>query len=172
MRMHLDFTPIQKELEKLERQSVTVGVLDPDKRAAKPDMSKGLTRMSSADAQQGLGGSSIPRRYIKRGGNKKAPTLRRLAFWLDKDRGIFSSVLMNPKNEQLIKLAQEFAIVNKTPQDEARLEKIARALVRNPILRGDYGSNSPDTKKRKGFDHFGIQTGTLFNNIKAKYQRW
>ncbi len=49
-----------------------------------------------------------------------------------------------------------------------RVENLLQAVVRNPILRGDYGNNSEITKKIKGFNRFGIDTAQLFKNIKAK----
>jgi hypothetical protein len=48
-----------------------------------------------------------------------------------------------------------------------RVENLMQAIVRNPILRGDYGSNSELTKKIKTFDRYMIDTGQLFKAIKA-----
>jgi hypothetical protein len=48
------------------------------------------------------------------------------------------------------------------------MENLAQAIIRNPILRGDYGSNSALTRKIKGFDRFMFDTGQLFQSIKAK----
>lgn len=52
--------------------------------------------------------------------------------------------------------------------NKKRLENLMQAIVRNPILRGDYGHNSPVTVKIKGFDRVMIDTGTFFRAIKAK----
>jgi hypothetical protein len=43
-----------------------------------------------------------------------------------------------------------------------------QAIVRNPILRGDYGKNKKETIKRKGFDRYMIDTGQFFNSIIAR----
>lgn len=48
-----------------------------------------------------------------------------------------------------------------------RAENLLQAIVRNPMLRGDYGSNSALTKAIKGFDRKTIDTAQLFKNIRA-----
>lgn len=54
--------------------------------------------------------------------------------------------------------------------EKKRAENLLQAIVRNPILRRDYGPNSPLTQKIKGFDRFMIDTAQLFNAIRAKCQ--
>ncbi len=49
-----------------------------------------------------------------------------------------------------------------------RLENLLQAIVRNPILRGDYGRNTPVTAKIKGFNRFMIDTAQLFKGIIAR----
>lgn len=53
-------------------------------------------------------------------------------------------------------------------REKKRLENALQAIVRNPILRGDYGSNSAATQKTKGFNRLMIDTGQLFRAIKAR----
>jgi hypothetical protein len=48
------------------------------------------------------------------------------------------------------------------------LTNAIQAIVRNPILRGDYGRNNLFTQKVKGFNRLMIDTGQFFNNIKAR----
>lgn len=52
-----------------------------------------------------------------------------------------------------------------------RFENLLQAVVRNPILKGEYGSNSPYTKQVKGFDRYGFNTGQWFKSIKAKVKK-
>lgn len=176
MRLHIDFTALKKDISSLEKQSVTVGVLTLNKKSNKIDWSKGLTTISSADINQGvnsIGMQQVNRRYVQRKGSKfKNPSMRELAYYLDKKKGIFSNVLVNPNNADLKRVAQDLAVVNKTAQDVFRLENASQALVRNPILRGDYNPNSSAWAKRKGFNHWGIATGTIFKNITAAYKSW
>ena len=53
-------------------------------------------------------------------------------------------------------------------QEKKRLENALQAVVRNPILRGEYGKNSPATAKAKGFNRFMIDTAQLFRAIKSR----
>jgi hypothetical protein len=46
-------------------------------------------------------------------------------------------------------------------------ETCLQAIVRNPILKGEYGRNSRLTQKIKGFNRYMIDTAQLFKNIKA-----
>jgi hypothetical protein len=48
-----------------------------------------------------------------------------------------------------------------------RVENALQAVVRNPILRGEYGSNGPLTKREKTFDRYLIDTGQFFKAITA-----
>lgn len=54
---------------------------------------------------------------------------------------------------------------------QKRLENLLQAIVRNPILRGDYGHNSKLTQKIKAFDRLGIDTSQLFRAITAEVRR-
>lgn len=49
-----------------------------------------------------------------------------------------------------------------------RVENALQAVVRNPMLRGDYGNNSKLTQKIKGFNRLTIDTGQLFKAITAR----
>ena len=114
---------------------------------------------------------ATPRRFVKTKGRKDNILLRELAFILDAKKGIFSDVLLNANNKDLIEMAQLFASINKTPRQLKRLENIGRALVRNPLLRKEYNPNKASTIKQKGFNHWGFNTGTLFKNIQARYYK-
>lgn len=52
-----------------------------------------------------------------------------------------------------------------------RVENLLQAIVRNPILRQEYGSNTSDTADIKGFDRHLFDTGQMFKAIKAKVYR-
>jgi hypothetical protein len=49
-----------------------------------------------------------------------------------------------------------------------RVENLLQAIVRNPILRGDYGMNTRATADIKGFDRLMIDTAQLFKSLKAR----
>lgn len=74
------------------------------------------------------------------------------------------------ENKEVIAVVKELAsqIFGKTSKNNKRLENAVQAVIRNPILRGDYGNNMASTIKQKGFDKLGIDTAQMFKNIKAK----
>lgn len=49
-----------------------------------------------------------------------------------------------------------------------RVANLVQAIVRNPITRGEYGSNSPQYAKIKGFNRLLFDTGQFFKSIIAK----
>jgi hypothetical protein len=52
-----------------------------------------------------------------------------------------------------------------------RVENLLQAVVRNPILRQDYGPNKGNTADAKGFDRHLFDTGQMFKAIRAKANR-
>jgi hypothetical protein len=72
------------------------------------------------------------------------------------------------RSSDIIKFSESFFRAVAGGTEMKRCVNLIQAIVRNPILRGDYGSNSPGTIKEKGFNHFGIDTGQLFQAIKAR----
>ena len=73
-------------------------------------------------------------------------------------------------NEDVKRVVNEIAaqVFGKKSADNKRLENAVQAVIRNPILRGDYGKNMTATIKAKGFDKLGVDTGQFFKAIKAK----
>lgn len=80
--------------------------------------------------------------------------------------------LTEPFEEQssdIIKFSREFfKIVFNMSGSKRRVENLLQAIVRNPILRGEVGSNSEVTQKIKGFNRPLIDTAQMFKAIKAK----
>lgn len=74
------------------------------------------------------------------------------------------------QNEDVGRVVKEMSrqIFGKSSIDNKKLENAVQAVIRNPILRGDYGNNKQSVIKRKGFDKLGISTGQFFKAIKAK----
>ncbi len=70
-------------------------------------------------------------------------------------------------SSDIIKFSKEFVKLVWGKSEKRRCENLLQAIVRNPILRGDYGHNSVLTKKVKGFDRSMIDTAQLFKAIKA-----
>lgn len=75
------------------------------------------------------------------------------------------------RSAEIIKFTEQFFKYAFGKSTERRLTNLLQAIVRNPILRGDYGHNSALTKRIKGFDRLGIDTAQLFKGIKARVVR-
>lgn len=87
---------------------------------------------------------------------------------------IGKNILVEPfkdKSSDMMKFTKAFltsAFANKTPN---RIKNLLQAVVRNPILKGEYGPNSAFTADAKGFDRHLIDTGQTFKAIKARVNR-
>lgn len=79
--------------------------------------------------------------------------------------------LIEPFKKQssaIVKFANEFFKLAFGRSEKKRAENLLQAIVRNPILRGEYGKNAPSTVREKGFYRPMIDTGQLFKAIKAR----
>jgi len=72
------------------------------------------------------------------------------------------------KNQDILNFVKSFFELCMGRTQAKRAENLLQAIVRNPILRGDYGRNTEQTVKKKGFNRFMIDTGQLFRAITAK----
>ena len=176
--MKIDISGLQHALaenfEQIERETVHVGVFTSIK-AASIDHKKGTRPLPN---QSDTGGKQQLTRYIRRKGRQSNPKLTQVAAWVDKRRRGQMFAQFNIKaahNADVLRVADEFAQIlaeyidqgKPTLRTVRRLENTCQALVRNPILAHRYGKNKPSTIKNKGFDAYGIATGTLFDNITA-----
>lgn len=71
------------------------------------------------------------------------------------------------KSSDIVRFSNEFFKLAFGRSEKRRAENLLQAIVRNPMLRGDYGTNSELTQKIKGFDRKTIDTAQLFKAIKA-----
>lgn len=79
-----------------------------------------------------------------------------------------SSFVFSRNNKELKLLMKRFFDLCFGRTQPRRLENALQAMVRNPILRKDWGTNSPLTQKIKGFNHKLMDTAQLFKAIQAK----
>lgn len=150
---------LEKEIDEFESQRVQVGVLDKAKMASIPrSRKKGLSRIK---------GTSYPRRKIHK--KSKILTVTKLAEYMDEYYGFISDAPLVPSNTDLIKVTNELIKIFNGDLDPRRVENAAIAIIRNPIIRMDYGRNAASTEKEKGFNRPLVDSATLFNNITAKY---
>jgi hypothetical protein len=139
-----------------------VGILD-DKTYKKP-----------ATGKRGLHGQDVISTYaggpVRKASTNNSPMAISDISKANRDRLGFN-YLTKPferRNSEIIKFANEFFKLIFGRSEKRRAENLLQAIVRNPILRGEYGKNSKVTQKIKGFDRPMIDTAQLFKAIKAK----
>ena len=84
------------------------------------------------------------------------------------------NILARPFEEQssdIIKFTTAFLRSAVAKASMKRVENLLQAVVRNPILRGEYGRSSGFASDEKGFDRPLIDTAQMFKAIKAKVKR-
>lgn len=123
----------------------------------------------------GLGGQEIIKTYA--GGPAREQTrkpsglsIAQVSESLRKTLGFnyLTEPFKSSKNKDILKFTETFFNLVFGRSKQKRAENLLQAIVRNPMLRGDYGSNSALTQAIKGFDRKTIDTGQLFKNITAR----
>lgn len=76
-------------------------------------------------------------------------------------------------NDELLKFTDAFLkyVVRRPGVSIKRVENLLQAIVRNPILKQEYGKNNSATADAKGFDRLLIDTGQMFKAIRARAKR-
>lgn len=110
---------------------------------------------------------------VRKAGRKIGSTLSHVSADVRKRLGInfYRAPFQKPsrKSIELQRFLREFVkYVRNDKSGVRRMENAMQATVRNPILRGEYGSNSKAASTAKGFDRLLIDTGQLFKAIIAK----
>lgn len=97
-------------------------------------------------------------------------TISQVSEDLRKKTGInlYTAPFSSKKNKDILDFVKEFMQVCTGKSQPKRAENLLQAIVRNPILRGDYGRNTPITAKIKGFNRYLIDTAQFFKAITAK----
>lgn len=72
------------------------------------------------------------------------------------------------KDTPIMKLINEFVRFAFGRSEKKRLENTLQAVVRNPILKKEYGMNTQATQNHKGFDHVMMDTAQFFKSIRAR----
>lgn len=120
----------------------------------------------------GLKGADVITQYAGGPARKKGSTSRESISQVSKENRerLGFNYLSQPfkqKSADIIKFTNEFFKLAFGRSEKRRAENLLQAVVRNPILRGEYGPNSALTKKIKGFDRAMIDTAQLFKAISA-----
>lgn len=163
MKLNLDTKKFAKGLLSINDQSVRVGVLNRGKKAN--NAKRPLNKLALTN--------KVKRNAATTKGSGKNPKLIQIMAMLNKEHGMLDKALEVAGNKEILELADLFVELGLDKKGDLvrirRIQNLCRAIVRNPILRKEYGNNKPSTVKSKGFDQLGINTGTLFKNIEARY---
>ena len=86
------------------------------------------------------------------------------------------NILLRPfqeKNSDILKFTEYFLrlVVRRPGTSIKRVENLLQAIVRNPILKQEYGPNNPSTADSKGFDRHLFDTGQMFKALRARVTR-
>ena len=171
----LDVSGLKQNLEAFQAQTLTVGILDRGLMSKKADYRKHRQLMMIGNIRNAGDSVDVKGRMVRRpirtgkAGHSDL-TLKGLSAILDSKRGLFKLALTFASNKQLEELIRMFAIENKTSRQLKMLENAGRSIVRNSIMRKDYGANKQKVIKQKGFNRWGVATGTLLKNIQAIYR--
>lgn len=106
--------------------------------------------------------------YLYRHGKKVDGTLWNIGKELDAAFKWLRKPFLLAKNKELLSVINLIVDNMNGKDNKQRLVNAIQAVVRNPILRGDYGRNSKRWAKRKGFNKLMFMTGQFFQNIKAR----
>lgn len=125
---------------------------------------RGKRGMKGADVLTSFAGGPVRKKSRRESGltiaQVSAENRKRLGF-------NYLSKPFEDQSSDIIKFTKIFFDIVFGRSQKKRAENLLQAIVRNPILRGEYGKNSPLTKKIKGFDRYMIDTAQLFKAIQA-----
>ena len=165
MKLTLGKTFAEKLNQRIERFEFEVGVLD-DK-PHKPAIDTPLFGDASLGSYAGG-----PVRKINRKGQ---PQMSIGQVFIQNQQRLGIDMLREPLNKEgsdILRFTQAFlklAVSGKA--SVKRVENLLQAVIRNPILRGDYGPNRASTADAKGFDRHLIDTAQMFKALKARVRR-
>lgn len=171
MKIHIDKRFKAKLAGRFGRYDFDVGILE-DKPHRWPSYGP-TSRLAKENAPRTGVFAGGPVRTIYRGSYKGRPYSNESIAQVSKenrDRLGFNylSEPFKKKSSDIMKFTREFFRLAFGRSEKKRCENLLQAIVRNPILRGEYGPQSPRTAQIKGFDRPMIDTAQLFKAIKAK----
>lgn len=174
LEIELDFTNLEKEVKTFNQHHIRIGILNKEKVARRAAHNEPLKPFQGKQASQAMKGNK----------GKTQIKLTQLAKYLDTQYGVFSKAKYHFANQDVIRVTNElvrlFNAGNQSLEQIRRIESAARALIRNPIMRKEFGSNARTTIYGgigynghpiggKQFDWPMVDTGTFFTSIQAKY---
>lgn len=162
--MELRLSPgFRKRLEgRFGKYSFEVGVLNDGPHKQPKELN--VMQTNEAEVLSNYAGGPIRKKTSKASGKSIAEVSKanreRLGF-------NYLSEPFKKKSSDIIKFSNEFFKLAFGRSEKKRAENLLQAIVRNPILKGEYGANTEATAKHKGFNRGMIDTAQLFKAIKA-----
>ena len=154
--MELEIKNLSKKLSfKISKYEVQVGLLE-DKKRKKPLFGKFKNYAG--------------KRLLREGGVSKGASLVKVAEYLDKQFKWLRKPFLLKNNKEVVVVLNDIVKHMNGKGDKQRILNGFQAVVRNPILRGEYGKNNARWAKIKGFDDTLMMTGQFFKNIKARFK--
>lgn len=126
---------------------------------------RGKRGLKGADVRSSYAGGPIRRRSGQAG-----PLTVAQVSEANRERLGFNYIVepFKKRTSDIVKFSNEFFRLAFGKTEKKRAENLLQAIVRNPILRGDYGSNGKLAVRIKGFDRLMIDTAQLFKALKAR----
>lgn len=160
--LELDVTEmIKARVSLINSIEITVGVLD-----------KSLAHYEAEPKVKGyrdIGGEKVRKKSSKKSPDTTAQILAELESF-----GLFSGVLSDPENKDLLDMVEILQSIYAKGEigskEERRLINACQAMIRNRIIDKRLGDNADTTVKEKGFDRPLMDTGQLFEAIKARLE--
>ena len=150
--------------KELERYDFEVGVLQD-----KPHFQPEVAGVNEVQALKSYAGG--PARRISR--DKSNLTIGQV--FIENMKRLNINLLSDPfsrKNEHLVRFMDGFLkLVYGEGMNEKRVVNLIQAVVRNPILKQEYGRNKASTADAKGFSRYMIDTSQTFRAIRAKVNK-
>lgn len=150
---------------RIEKYNFEIGVLDD-----KPHMDPVVTgRFDPPDLRSYAGG---PVRRTSRNASDK--TIGEVL--VENMQRLNINILQRPfqeRNSDILKFTAAFLqmVTTRPNMSIRRIENLLQAIVRNPILKQEYGKNNSATADAKGFDRHLFDTGQMFKAIIARAKR-
>ena len=155
--MELKIKNLSKKLNfKLAKYEVQVGLLE-DKKRKKPKFNEFKNYAG--------------KKLLREGGFSKGASMVEVAEYLDRKYKWLRKPFLIINNKEVVLVLNDI-VKDMNGQDlKQRILNGFQAVVRNPILRGEYGKNTSPWAKKKGFNQLLMMTGQFFKNVKARFKK-
>jgi hypothetical protein len=107
---------------------------------------------------------------LREGKPSTGKTMVEVAESLDKRYKWLKDPFLRPENKEVVAVLNDIVRDMNGEDLQNRILNGFQAVVRNPILRGDYGINGTKWAKKKGFNTLLMMTGQFFKSVKARFK--